>query len=93
MIVNDWKPFTITTKSSILDIAVVLDLPLPINESQFFFNLRFGWTTGALFAINIPTIINNTPYNKLYRNKTGFQFLAFLNPSFLVYRGGAHWLH
>ena len=28
MIVNDWKPLTIITKRSILDVAVVLDPPL-----------------------------------------------------------------
>ena len=28
IIVNDWKPLTIITKSSILDVAVVLDPPL-----------------------------------------------------------------
>ena len=30
IIVNDWKPLTITTKSSILDVAAVLDPPLYI---------------------------------------------------------------
>ena len=28
IIVNGWKPLTIITKSSILDVAAVLDLPL-----------------------------------------------------------------
>ena len=28
IIVNDWKPLTINTKSSILDVAAVLDPPL-----------------------------------------------------------------
>ena len=28
IIVNDWKPLTIITKSSILDVAAVLDPPL-----------------------------------------------------------------
>ena len=28
IIVNDWKPLTIITKSTILDIATVLDPPL-----------------------------------------------------------------
>ena len=31
IIVNGWKPLTIITKSSILDVAVVLDPPLIIN--------------------------------------------------------------
>ena len=30
IIVNDWKPLTITTKSSIMDVAAVLDTP-PFN--------------------------------------------------------------
>ena len=30
IIVNDWKPLTIITKSSTLDVAAVLDLPLNI---------------------------------------------------------------
>ena len=30
IIVNDWKPLTIITKSSILDVAAVLDPPLYI---------------------------------------------------------------
>ena len=29
IIVNDWKPLTVITKLSILDVAVALDPPLP----------------------------------------------------------------
>ena len=32
IIVNGWKPLTIITKHSILDIAAVLDPPLEIHE-------------------------------------------------------------
>ena len=32
IIVNGWKPLTITTKSSILDVAAVLDSPLKLVE-------------------------------------------------------------
>ena len=34
IIVNDWKPLTIITKHSILDVAAVLDPPLKISKIQ-----------------------------------------------------------
>ena len=33
IIVNGWKPLTIITKRSILDVAAVLDLPLQPSET------------------------------------------------------------
>ena len=33
MIVNGWKPLTIITKGSILDVAAALDPPLPMHVS------------------------------------------------------------
>ena len=33
IIVNGWKPLTIITKHSILDVAAVLDPPLPVDNS------------------------------------------------------------
>ena len=33
IIVNSWKPLTITTKCSILDVAAVLDPPLQLGPS------------------------------------------------------------
>ena len=32
IIVNDWKPLTIITKHSILDVAAALDLPLILSK-------------------------------------------------------------
>ena len=36
IIVNDWKPLTIITKSSMLDVAAVLDPPLTIVQHLAF---------------------------------------------------------
>ena len=36
IIVNDWKPLTIITKSSILDVAAALDPPLGMVELKAF---------------------------------------------------------
>ena len=36
IIVNGWKPLTIITKGSILDVAAVLDPPLIVAESRYF---------------------------------------------------------
>ena len=35
IIVNGWKPLTIVTKTSILDVATVLDPPLTIYKFDF----------------------------------------------------------
>ena len=42
IIVNGWKPLTIITKSSILDIAAVLDPPLLTAFSLEHINVDFG---------------------------------------------------
>ena len=50
IIVNGWKPLTIITKSSILDVAAVLDPPLnyqslfiSIVENLSYWNLNGSW--------------------------------------------------
>ena len=50
IIVNGWKPLTIITKSSILDVATVLDPPLnyqslfiSIVENLSYWNLNGSW--------------------------------------------------
>ena len=48
MIVNAWKPLTIITKSSILDVAAILDPPL----IPYFFQALYGqnyWLKSKLF--------------------------------------------
>ena len=35
IIVNSWKPLTVITKSSTLDVAAVLDLPLMLERRKF----------------------------------------------------------
>ena len=55
IIINGWKLLTIITKSSILDVAVVLDLPftshrtVPIAIWQIFFWASHIWNLQALF--------------------------------------------
>ena len=45
IIVNGWKPLTIITKSSILDVAVVLDPPLQTVITQEIFGEMFCYFT------------------------------------------------
>ena len=47
IIVNGWKPLTIITKRSILDVAAALDPPLLIYEQWTFFR----WKSAIFFAI------------------------------------------
>ena len=45
IIVNGWKPLTIITKSSMLDVAAVIDPPLHFNRLVLFV---FNFKTDAL---------------------------------------------
>ena len=49
IIVNGWKPLTIITKRSILDVAVALDPPLIIKENH---TLHFSMTLLRPESIN-----------------------------------------
>ena len=55
IIVNGWKPLTIITKSSILDVAAVLDPPLG-SENYYFiaYSICFG-KSGFKFVSNYLT--------------------------------------
>ena len=65
IIVNGWKPLTITTKNSILDVSAVLDLPLIIgpNKSNIdVFSVTKNWKASLnlqkLVFLKIPSVPN-----------------------------------
>ena len=54
IIVNGWKPLTIITKRSILDVAAALDPPLMISASlECLIQYRKYFPSFSYFAINL----------------------------------------
>ena len=69
IIVNGWKPLTIITKRSILDVAAVLDTPLLINF-KLITNLYFKWIqlVHAIPYHRKKTLTENTINSQSYLN-------------------------
>ena len=66
IIVNRWKPLTIITKCSILDVATVLDSPLNISLADI--NVLINYKVQNNFLMLMFDNKSLTPFKNLFTN-------------------------